>query len=215
MKKLNRKSLIIIASIVAVLAVVFIVGYSLTGSEDVNKNNISKEKKETVVKSDSANEESAENSAAENTEEQLTDEDMQTEEKTAGEESKNMAQKAVETSKNDAGNINDNEKKTQNSETSTGAPQEQSPAPVSEKNQTSTANENQQQNENAENKPQVNQQTKIVGALISAIGQPISKSYASSCIGDGQDGEWIYQGFTVYTYRDTNGSERVEDVMAN
>ncbi len=52
-------------------------------------------------------------------------------------------------------------------------------------------------------------------ALVSAIGQPSSKTYATSCIGDGDDGEWYYPGFTVYTYRDPNGSERVEDVLAN
>lgn len=49
-------------------------------------------------------------------------------------------------------------------------------------------------------------------ALVAAIGQPNSKTYASSCIGDGEDGEWYYDGFTVYTYRE-NGSERVEDVF--
>ena len=49
-------------------------------------------------------------------------------------------------------------------------------------------------------------------ALVAAIGEPNSKTYASSCIGDGEDGEWYYDGFTVYTYRE-NGSERVEDVF--
>ena len=52
-------------------------------------------------------------------------------------------------------------------------------------------------------------------ALVAAIGQPSGKTYATSCIGDGDDGEWYYPGFTVYTYRDPNGSERVEDVLAN
>lgn len=52
-----------------------------------------------------------------------------------------------------------------------------------------------------------------VGNLVAAIGQPNSKSYASSCIGDGEDGEWYYNGFTVYTYRDTDGTETVEDVF--
>lgn len=52
-------------------------------------------------------------------------------------------------------------------------------------------------------------------ALVAAIGQPNSKTYATSCIGDGDDGEWYYPGFTVYTYRDPNGSERVEDVLGN
>lgn len=49
-------------------------------------------------------------------------------------------------------------------------------------------------------------------ALVAAIGEPGSKTYADSCIGDGEDGEWYYDGFTVYTYRE-NGSERVEDVF--
>ena len=50
-------------------------------------------------------------------------------------------------------------------------------------------------------------------ALISAIGEPERSSYASSCIGDGEDGELYYDGFTVYTYRDTDGTESVQDVM--
>ena len=49
--------------------------------------------------------------------------------------------------------------------------------------------------------------------LASAIGQPKDTSYASSCLGDGEDGEWYYDGFTVYTYRDTDGTENVYDVM--
>lgn len=49
--------------------------------------------------------------------------------------------------------------------------------------------------------------------LTEAIGAPESTSYASSCIGDGEDGEWYYDGFTVYTYRDVDGTESVYDVM--
>ncbi len=52
-----------------------------------------------------------------------------------------------------------------------------------------------------------------VQEVIDAIGEPISSTYASSCIGEGEDGEWYYDGFTVYTYRDTDGSESVYDVM--
>ena len=48
--------------------------------------------------------------------------------------------------------------------------------------------------------------------LIAAIGSPISSSYAPSCLGPGEDGELIYNGFTVYTYRE-NGVETVEDVL--
>ena len=44
----------------------------------------------------------------------------------------------------------------------------------------------------------------LVLALLLALG---------SCIGDGEDGIWYYDGFTVYTYRGTDGSERVEDVF--
>ena len=49
--------------------------------------------------------------------------------------------------------------------------------------------------------------------LAAAIGQPTSTEYATSCIGDGEDGIWYYDGFTVYTFRGTDGSERVEDVF--
>ncbi len=52
-----------------------------------------------------------------------------------------------------------------------------------------------------------------VGSLVAAIGQPNGKEYASSCIGEGEDGMWYYPGFTVYTYRAPNGSETVTDVM--
>lgn len=48
-------------------------------------------------------------------------------------------------------------------------------------------------------------------SMISAIGDPLSKSYASSCMGDGEDGEFRYNGFTVYTYKE-GSSERVTDV---
>ena len=48
--------------------------------------------------------------------------------------------------------------------------------------------------------------------LIAALGSPISSSYAPSCLGPGEDGELIYSGFTVYTYRE-NGVETVEDVL--
>ena len=51
-----------------------------------------------------------------------------------------------------------------------------------------------------------------VSDLIAAIGSPISSSYAPSCLGPGEDGELIYDSFTVYTYRE-NGVETVEDVL--
>ena len=47
-------------------------------------------------------------------------------------------------------------------------------------------------------------------ALTDAIGKPNNESYASSCLGDGEDGELSYDGFTVYTYRE-NGVETIVD----
>lgn len=52
-----------------------------------------------------------------------------------------------------------------------------------------------------------------LSALTELIGEPLDFSYASSCLGDGEDGELYYDGFTVYTYRDTDGTESVYDVM--
>lgn len=51
-----------------------------------------------------------------------------------------------------------------------------------------------------------------VSGLIAALGQPNGSSYAPSCMGDGEDGELYYAGFTVYTYRE-NGTEIVQDVL--
>ena len=45
------------------------------------------------------------------------------------------------------------------------------------------------------------------------IGKPNNESYASSCLGDGEDGELSYDGFTVYTYRAPDGAETVYDVI--
>ena len=47
--------------------------------------------------------------------------------------------------------------------------------------------------------------------LYAAIGEPSGSSYASSCLGPGEDGELYYDGFTVYTYKE-NDSEIVKDV---
>lgn len=52
-----------------------------------------------------------------------------------------------------------------------------------------------------------------LSALTDAIGEPSSESYASSCLGDGEDGELSYDGFTVYTYRAPDGAETVYDVI--
>ena len=51
-----------------------------------------------------------------------------------------------------------------------------------------------------------------VSSLISAIGEPKGRDYAPSCLGDGEDGELLYDGFTVYTYR-TSGGEIVQDII--
>lgn len=48
--------------------------------------------------------------------------------------------------------------------------------------------------------------------LIVAIGEPLSSDYAPSCLGEGEDGNLYYDGFTVYTYRDVDGSETVNYV---
>ena len=48
--------------------------------------------------------------------------------------------------------------------------------------------------------------------LIEAIGEPESSDYAPSCLGEGEDGNLYYDGFTVYTYRDTDGEETVNYV---
>ena len=52
---------------------------------------------------------------------------------------------------------------------------------------------------------------KSASLLISDIGAPLSTSYSSSCLGDGEDGELKYNGFTVYTYKEGN-NENVIDI---
>ncbi len=51
-----------------------------------------------------------------------------------------------------------------------------------------------------------------VEELYAAVGQPDSASYAASCLGPGQDGELVYEGFTVYTYLE-DGTETVNAVL--
>ena len=53
---------------------------------------------------------------------------------------------------------------------------------------------------------------KEVSELYDAIGEPESVSYASSCLGGGEDGELVYNGFTVYTYKEGD-SEVVQNVQ--
>jgi hypothetical protein len=47
--------------------------------------------------------------------------------------------------------------------------------------------------------------------LIQALGEPLERNYAPSCLGNGEDGELQYEGFTVYTYREGD-RETVKDV---
>ena len=47
--------------------------------------------------------------------------------------------------------------------------------------------------------------------LIEALGEPLERNYAPSCLGSGEDGELVYEGFTVYTYREGD-RETVKDV---
>lgn len=51
-----------------------------------------------------------------------------------------------------------------------------------------------------------------VSELIAVIGEPMDSSYASSCVGPGEDGELYYEGFTVYTYREGD-SETVQVIL--
>lgn len=53
---------------------------------------------------------------------------------------------------------------------------------------------------------------KSASSMKAAIGNPNSSSYSPSCMGEGEDGELVYNGFTVYTYRE-NGSEKVVEVV--
>ncbi|HAN57700.1 MAG: hypothetical protein PUF83_07480 [Intestinibaculum porci] len=46
-----------------------------------------------------------------------------------------------------------------------------------------------------------------INSLKALLGDPISTSYAPSCLGTGQDGLWTYKNFTVATYKDEAGQE--------
>lgn len=52
---------------------------------------------------------------------------------------------------------------------------------------------------------------KEIAGLFDKIGEPKESNYTHSCLGDGNDGELIYDGFTVYTYKEGD-SEVVLDV---
>ncbi len=53
-----------------------------------------------------------------------------------------------------------------------------------------------------------------VEELIAVIGEPLESDYASSCLGPGKDGNLVYDGFTVYTYKE-GSSEIVRVVLAS
>ena len=46
--------------------------------------------------------------------------------------------------------------------------------------------------------------------LLDALGEPQEKLYEASCSGPGDDGIWLYDGVTVFTYLE-NGVETVVD----
>lgn len=101
-------------------------------------------------------------------------------------------------------------------------PKTQEPDPSGDAGSLSTAVDDSpaepEQLEEPESKPAATRETaaayigKSVSSLIAAIGQPKGSDYAPSCLGDGEDGELFYDGFTVYTYR-VNGTETVQDVL--
>lgn len=86
--------------------------------------------------------------------------------------------------------------------------------------QTASGNDTQAATDAPEEKAAENEQKiiaesyigKEVSELYDAIGKPESVSYASSCLGSGEDGELVYNGFTVYTYKEGD-SEVVQNVQ--
>ncbi len=51
-----------------------------------------------------------------------------------------------------------------------------------------------------------------VEELIDWLGEPLSRDYSSSClVQGGQDGQLVYEGFTVYTLVQPDGTETVYD----
>lgn len=54
-----------------------------------------------------------------------------------------------------------------------------------------------------------------IESLKALLGDPISTTYAPSCLGSGQDGLWKYKNFTVATYKADAGQEIYMGVNAN
>jgi len=48
-----------------------------------------------------------------------------------------------------------------------------------------------------------------LSSLTDQVGEPLSASYEASCSGPGDDGILQYDGITVYTYREPNGTNEV------
>lgn len=93
----------------------------------------------------------------------------------------------------------------------TAAPeQEAAPAPEAE-------SEDASENDPAATVEQVlAMQGQSVDDLIEWLGEPLSREYSSSCLVDGgQDGQLRYEGFTVYTLVQPDGTETVYDCELN
>lgn len=218
MKKINKKATIILILIVSAITIVLYIGKK--DGKNINKVKSVEITEDNSVKSDLSQDDIQPDSAAdmqfvqdENTDNSVKEDDFQ---------SVQAVDKIVEDKSNISKEEKDSEQKKQQNTIVSREPNQHNTAPISEsiENRNSVENHGQDKpkNESTQSVTVSDASAYIgngVGALVSAIGNPISKNYASSCIGDGQDGEWIYQGFTVYTYRDTNGNERVEDVIAN
>lgn len=57
---------------------------------------------------------------------------------------------------------------------------------------------------------------KSLDELLPHVGEPSEVYYEESCIGDGYDGILVFSNFTVYTFREADGSaETVVDVEMN
>lgn len=51
-----------------------------------------------------------------------------------------------------------------------------------------------------------------IDVFYAVFGYPNSSEYGTSCYGPGEDGILAYSGFTVYTYRPTEGTESIIDI---
>ena len=106
----------------------------------------------------------------------------------------------------------------------TGEPKETIPPPTAPVYETEASEQPCEQTESPETtEPEATEETQDMVELVreyidrpieelyEVIGQPLNSDYASSCLGDGEDGLLEYDGFVVYTYREGD-SEVVYDV---